>query len=146
VPAAVQRACDSLKGTATATAGASVAVRDHWSNDDAWPTPARGCGLDVSGSFAAAGAPGDAVTRMRDALIGKGWNELPDFAADGKDGTAFAYRSGDVACFMRGQWDGGTDDEPALPGGDWYKAWVFCADYNGDGRPAPKSGSPAPQQ
>ena len=82
---------------------------------------------------------------MRNALISRGWSELPDVAADGKDGTAFGYRSGGVACFVRGAWDGGTDDEPPLPAGDWYKASVFCADDHGEGPPTPAGDGRSPQ-
>jgi len=134
---AVRRACDVLKSVVSSTAGASVTSRDHWSADDARPSPARGCGLDVSGSFAAARASGDAVTRVRNTLVSMGWIELPDYAADGKDGPALAYRAGRVACFVRGAWDGGTDDEPAVEGEDWYKAWVFCAQHEGVHRSKP---------
>jgi hypothetical protein len=56
-------------------------------------------------------------------------------AADGPDGTAFAYVSGGVFCLVQGQWDGGDDTDPDAPRDDAYKGWGGCAAIAG-GRPA----------
>lgn len=54
--------------------------------------------------------------------------ELPEFSADGHDGTSFAFRKGGAACFARGEWDGGADGEPEMPAADPYKVIVFCGE------------------
>ncbi|MGH9217875.1 MAG: hypothetical protein ACRD1W_01155 [Vicinamibacterales bacterium] len=41
---------------------------------------------------------------------------------------AAQYQRGNVACVTRGQWDGGSDDDPAAPPADPYRITVLCAD------------------
>lgn len=137
VPPAVRKACDMVYGVAATTPGVSITRRSKWSRDDALPHAMPGCGFDVSGSFVRAGSADAAVTRLRNALTARGWQEVPGYAADGKDGTAFAYRARGVVCLVRGEWDGGADGEPEIPPEDWYKAFVFCTDDLPDMRPGP---------
>jgi hypothetical protein len=59
-------------------------------------------------------------------MAADGWEEMLDHSADGPDGTVFAFRRGGVACFFRGEWDGGADDDPEIPAGDWYKVHTGC--------------------
>ncbi len=42
---------------------------------------------------------------LRDTLTGLGWKEDFTYAADGPDGTSFAFRSGPVLCLFNASWD-----------------------------------------
>lgn len=74
-----------------------------------------GCRLARSGSFAEAEATGVAVGRLAEGFTAQGWDEMIEFATDGKDGTAFAFRKTGVACHVRGAWNGGSDGAPRFP-------------------------------
>ena len=126
MPPAVRAACDAAFSTARATPGVSVRRRVGTFRDETLREPVSGCGLAISGSFKRAERTGDAVERLRDALMGQDWTEMPAYGADGTDGTSFAFRKGAVSCLVRGTWDGGADGDPALPAEDWYKVAMFC--------------------
>lgn len=126
VPTIVHAACDIADAIAAETPGVSTGRSNGWFDDDAVGQPVAGCRLVVTGSFARAGQGGDAATRLRRAFPARGWQEIPEYAADGKDGTRFAFRKADVACLFHGEWNGGADGEPEIPGEDWYKMSVLC--------------------
>jgi hypothetical protein len=126
VPNEVRAACDMADAIAADTPGVSVARRSGLFADDAVEQPVAGCRLVVTGSFSRAGQGGDASTRLHQAFSARGWQEIPEYAADGKDGTRFAFRKADVACLFHGEWNGGADGEPEIPGEDWYKVSVLC--------------------
>ena len=123
---AVRAACDLAHGIAAKTPGVSIRRRTGIFRDETLREPVYGCGLDISGSFAKADRTGDAAVRLRDGFSTRGWQEMPAYSADGTDGTSFAFRKEGVACLVRGTWDGGSDDEPAIPPEDWYKVTLFC--------------------
>ncbi len=125
VPKEVLAACDMLRSVAAATPGASVRRRTGAFQDETLSSPASGCGLAISGSFARAEKTGDAATRLHDAFEHRGWQEMGAYSADGPDGTSFAFRKGAVSCLVRGTWNGGA--EPDLPAQDWYRVKAFCA-------------------
>lgn len=82
--------------------------------------------LSMKGSFKRV-RDGAVPDRLHTMLAENGWEELLDYAADGPDGTSFAFRRDDVACVVRGEWDGGDDSDPNTPTGDWYRVTVICA-------------------
>lgn len=51
---------------------------------------------------------------------------MADYSSDGPDGTTFAFRKGPVACLVRGEWNGGADDQPSIPADDWYNVTAIC--------------------
>ena len=51
---------------------------------------------------------------------------MSEYDADGKDGTRFAFCREGVTCLFRGEWNGGSDGEPEIPGEDWYRVFVLC--------------------
>jgi len=126
-PAAdVAAACDAAYATVAKIPGTSVKRRTGMFNDETLRQPVFGCGMAISGSFAKARNTGDAALRLRDSLPAQGWQEMPAYSADGKDGTSFAFRKAGVACLVRGTWNGGADGEPEIPPMDWYKVTFFC--------------------
>lgn len=54
-------------------------------------------------------------------LTDKGWEQALDFAADGPDGTYFAFSKNDNWCFVRGQWNLETD---------LYQFTVICGKFS----------------
>jgi hypothetical protein len=108
---------------ATKTPGVSIRRSMGVFSDEALRKPVLGCRLEISGSFARAIATGDAANRLRDAFSAQGWKQMPGYAADGKDGTGFAFRKMGVACLFRGKWNGGADDEPQITGEDWLQGF-----------------------
>lgn len=119
-------ACHAAYAVAAKIPGVSIRRRTGTFHDETLRKPVFGCGLSISGSFALAMTTGDAAVRLRDDFSARGWKEMPAYAADGKDGTSFAFRNAAVACLVRGEWNGGADGEPEIPGEDWYKVAVFC--------------------
>ena len=87
----------------------------------------NGCTISVAGSFAALLGGKDVFDLWRDAFAARGWQEQPEYAADGPDGTAFAFASRGVLCLFQGRWDGGDDAEPDAPRDDAYRGSASCA-------------------
>lgn len=123
----VRAACDRAYAVSAKIPGVSIRRRTGTFRDETLRTPVFGCGLSVLGSFARAMPNGDAAVRLREDFSTRGWQEMPSYAADGKDGTSFAFRNAEVACLVRGEWNGGADGEPDVRAEDWYKVVVFCA-------------------
>jgi hypothetical protein len=123
VSSAVRAACDAAYAVAAKTPGVAVQRRTGTFRDETIREPVFGCGLAISGSFARAEATGDAAVRLRREFQARGWQEMTAYSADGMDGTSFAFRKAGVACLVRGTWNGGGPEIPAM---DWYKVAVFC--------------------
>lgn len=126
VPADVRAACDDAFAIVAKTGGVTTRRSTGAFNDETFRAPISGCRITIDGSFKKAAPSGGAAERLRNAFETRQWQELPDFSADGHDGTSFAFRKGGVACFARGEWDGGADDEPEIPAADPYKVVVIC--------------------
>jgi hypothetical protein len=121
-----QLACDLAHSIAGAEAGTSVQRSRGVFSHGALREPVRGCRLVIEGSFEESPPGEDAIGRLRDGFAAQGWQEMPAYSADGKDGTAFALRKNEVACLFRGSWDGGSDGEPPLPRERTYRVSVLC--------------------
>ena len=126
VPADVQAACEDAFAIVAKTPGVTTRRSTGRFNDETFRAPIPGCGIAINGSFKRAEKTRAAAERLRDAFESRQWQELGEFSADGHDGTSFAFRHGDVACFARGSWNGGADGEPEIPALDPYKVTVVC--------------------
>ena len=126
VPRSVQDACDSAYAIAVSTPSITIQRSCGMFDDEALRQPVLGCHLAISGSFARAQDSGDAAERLRGSFSDMGWQNMPEYDADGKDGTRFAFRKEGVTCFFRGDWEGGNDGEPEIPGEDWYRVLMLC--------------------
>jgi hypothetical protein len=126
VPAAVRTACDTAYTIAAGTPGVSIQRSTGLLSDEALRHPVLGCRLIISGSFARTEDGRDASVLLREGFTARGWLEMADYAADGKDGTQFGFRKEATACLCRGDWNGGADGEPEIPPEDWYKVSVLC--------------------
>lgn len=122
----VRAACEMAHAIAANTPGVSIRRSMGRFRDEAFPRPVDGCQLRISGSFARAKATGDASARLHEGFLARGWHEVAEYSADGKDGTQFAFYRETVICLFRGEWDGGADGDPEIPGKDWYKVLVLC--------------------
>lgn len=126
LPADVRAACDSVHSLIIKTPGIKARRTSGTLADEMLRAPVAGCKIDIDGSMKALGkatAPTDGISQYLDA---QQWTDVPEFSADGHDGTTFAYRKSGVACLVRGQWDGGSDDEPDAPAADPYQVLVLC--------------------
>lgn len=135
LPADVKGACDTAYAIVSRTAGITTRRSNGSFNDEAFRAPIRGCRIAIDGSFKKAEKTGAAADRLRAGLDAQGWREQPEYSADGHDGTSFVYRKDAVACFARGVWDGGADDEPEIPRLDPYKVTVICGSASMFARP-----------
>ena len=88
--------------------------------------PIDGCRVIIHGSMKALGKKALPTDRLGDTLEKQGWIQMPEFSADGHDGTSFAYKRANVACVIHGEWDGRSDDEPDAPLADPYRVTVLC--------------------
>lgn len=126
LPADVRAACDQALAIVSNTQGIKTKRSTGSFSDESFRAPIAGCRIEIDGSFKKAEKSGAAAENFREGLDRRGWTELPEFSADGHDGTSFAYRNNGVACFARGEWDGGSDDEPDIPPADPYKVTIIC--------------------
>lgn len=126
VKSEVRAACDAAYAIVANIPGVSIRRRTGTFRDETLLEPVFGCGFDISGSFALAEETGDAASRLHQGFSARSWQEMPAYSADGTDGTSFAFRKAEVACLVRGTWDGGAADEPDIPAQDWYKVALFC--------------------
>ena len=126
LPADVKGACDTAFAIVAKSAGIKTRRSNGSFNDETFRAPIPGCRIQIDGSFKKAEQTGAAADLLHNGFEAQGWRELGEFSADGHDGTSFAFRKDTVACFARGEWDGGADDEPDAKPLDTYKLTVIC--------------------
>jgi hypothetical protein len=122
----VRAACDLVYRLSAPTGGVSIKRSTGRFQDETLPRPVDGCQLSMKGSFRRA-KDGAVPDRLHTKLAENGWEELLDYSADGPDGTSFAFRRDDVACVVRGQWDGGDDSDPRASPATGIAITVICA-------------------
>jgi hypothetical protein len=125
-PSDVKGACDAAQRILAQTKGIKTRRSNGTFNDETFRAPIPGCRMQIDGSFKKGGQSGAAAENLRDGFMSGGWRELGEFSADGPDGTSFAFEKNGLACFVRGQWDGGDDSAPEVPTDDAYKVVVIC--------------------
>lgn len=86
----------------------------------------QGCRVEMEGSAAAFRGTGAPDVALRERFVGLGWSEDYQYAADGPDGSAFAFRQGSVLCLFRAHWGGGDDSDPSYVPDDRYDVEVDC--------------------
>jgi len=127
LPVEVQAACDLAYETAAKTPGVTIQQDSAVLGDQPRQPAAPTCRLVIHGSFAQATGTSAAVDRLAERFSADGWEEMTEYSADGKDGTAFAFHKSGVMCHVLAEWNGGSDDLPEIPAEDWYKATVLCS-------------------
>lgn len=118
--------CDTVARILAVLPEAEINRSDGEVRDDRTGETGLGCHVEVEGStsvFRESGAP-DVVLRER--LAELGWTEDYEYAADGPDGSAFAFRNGSVLCVFRARWDGGDDSDRNYVPDDRYDIVVDC--------------------
>jgi hypothetical protein len=127
----VLRACDLVAEIATRAKGVAT-TRSIGPFDDEREGRARlGCSVSLAGSTAALGASPNPLELLREQFAARGWLEDRDHAADGPDGTMFAFVRDGVICIFRGRWDGGDDSDPSYKPDDAYEGAAHCAADDG---------------
>ena len=126
VPPAAASACTTAYNVGARTPGTKLERVTGSFRDDMLAAPLAGCRVIIDGSMKALGQVPIPTDRLSDTLDKEGWLQLPEFSADGHDGTSFAYRRNNVACLIQGQWDGGSDDQPDAQLADPYRVTVTC--------------------
>lgn len=86
----------------------------------------RGCRVEMKGSAATFREIGEPDIALRERFARLGWSEDYEYAADGPDGSAFAFRNGSVLCVFWAHWDGGDDNDPSYVPDDRYDMEVDC--------------------
>lgn len=126
VPATTASACTLAHGVGIRTPGAKARRSNGSFRDEMITAPIDGCRVVIDGSMKALGTSPLPTDRLSAMLEKEGWVQLPEFSADGHDGTTFAYKRQQVACVVHGEWDGGSDDQPDAPVADPYRVTVVC--------------------
>ena len=62
-------------------------------------------------------------------LKNEGWSENINYAADGPDGTVFAFIKNNIICIVKGHWDGGIDSDSAYVPPDLFQVTIICGEY-----------------
>jgi hypothetical protein len=86
----------------------------------------QGCRVEMKGSAVAFRESGQPDIALRERFAASNWTEDYSYAADGPDGSAFAFRNGPVLCVFRAHWDGGDDSDPTYVPDDRYDVEVDC--------------------
>jgi hypothetical protein len=84
----------------------------------------KGCRITASSNTSREHARPDELLRAE--LPKAGWREDIRYGADGKDGTAFAFRRESVLCLVEASWDGGDDSDPRYVPSQIYELRVGC--------------------
>jgi hypothetical protein len=126
VPADAVAACTAAYNVGANTPGTRMQRSNGSFREEMVTAPIDGCRVIIDGSMKALGKQRLPTDRLSDLLEKQGWIQLPEFSADGHDGTAFAYKRATAACVIRGEWDGGSDDDPDAPLADPYRVTVVC--------------------
>ena len=126
LPAVVLSGCDAAATFLKTLPGTTVdrpagPVDDPHSN-----AKLQGCKVHARGTFAALKSTPSPDDRLGRWFEERGWKGNPDYDADGPDGTAFAYETDKVRCFVRIDWDGGDDSDPSIIPEDWFEAEFGC--------------------
>ena len=125
---AQSRTCATLAGAIPEAEGRhTTVVRDPLLTDqrggpDAWRR--RGCVLTVIDTTSRDGAPTDSLDEL---FRTNGWEYRTEYAADGPDGTMFAFQGAGELCVVRGSWDGGDDSDPTVVPAPGFTIAVECA-------------------
>ena len=119
--------CDLLAEVLTGIPGASLTRSIGRFEDSIDSTSKQGCLLKVEGSFKALGAGETAEGRIGRLIESRGWQFDNSRAADGPDGTVFAFSTPTAWCLVTGRWDGGDDSDPTYVPDDAYDVTVGCA-------------------
>ncbi|MGD8699295.1 MAG: hypothetical protein PVJ43_08400 [Gemmatimonadales bacterium] len=85
-----------------------------------------GCRVEMKGSAAAVEESDAPDVALREKFAELGWTEDYAYAADGSDGSAFAFRKGSALCVFQAHWDGGDDSDPTYVPEDRYEIEVDC--------------------
>jgi len=126
LPAVVREACDGAASLLKSWPGTNVDRPEGPVEDPKSEKKRPGCRVHARGSFAALkDAP------LPDVQLGtwfqkQGWQENPEYDADGPDGTEFAYETSKAVCFVRLSWDGGDDSDPDYVPEDWFEVDLGC--------------------
>jgi len=130
-PIAVHKLCGTIAEALASLPGAEIRKSDGQDNDYLSETQQSVCHVRASGRFSALKGdnPGELVRNKFQAM---GWKEELHFAADGPDGTSFAFRKGQMFCQFQGAWDGGDDSDPGYEPSDEYRVSATCTRSSGD--------------
>ena len=82
---AVRAACDMAYSIASPTPGVSIRRSIGVFSDEALQQPVPGCRLTITRSFKRLGMGPDASIRLRNVFETRGWVEMGEYSADGKD-------------------------------------------------------------
>jgi len=124
---AQSRTCATLAGAIPdaegrrATVVPDTVLTDPRGGPDAWRR--RGCALSVVDTTSRDGAPTDPLDEL---FRMNGWEYRTEYAADGPDGTMFAFQGAGELCVVRGSWDGGDDSDPTVVPAPGFKIAVEC--------------------
>jgi hypothetical protein len=127
--------CTEIAARAAGIPGGKTSRETDLIREEMVVKPIPGCRVRVDGSWKRLENE-STPTRVFDQFFEtKGWRDLPEFSADGHDGTVYGFYLADAACLVRGEWDGGSDDEPDAPRDDAYKVTVLCGNRSAFVRP-----------
>jgi hypothetical protein len=119
-------ACDVIAQLAAEIPVVSTTRQDTLIVDRRMGRTTLGCQLRITGLRSAFEGRDSPDERLRTNLASRGWTEDFRYAADGPDGTAFAFVTGSVLCLFQAAWDGGDDADPSYVPHDRYELVVGC--------------------
>lgn len=128
VPAEAIAVCNEVFVRMADTAGAKVTRQSELIREEMIAKPFPGCRIRIDGSRERLGDATMPTTVLDQFFEQHRWSQLTEFSADGHDGTVFGYARAKVGCLVRGEWDGGSDDQPDAPAADPYVVTVICGD------------------
>ena len=131
LPIAVHELCGTIAEFLASLPGAEIRKSDGQNNEYLSETRLSVCYVQAFGHLSALEGE-DPAELVRNQFQPLGWKEELRFAADGPDGTSFAFRKGQVLCQFQGAWDGGDDSDPGYEPSDEYRVSATCTRSSGD--------------
>jgi hypothetical protein len=122
----VAQPCAALAQVVADVPGLVPMETDPRATDEQPQPTAPGCQIRLTGHVSAFRGAASPDERLRRALANWGWREDLRSAADGPDGTAFAFEKGAILCLVRAGWDGGDDGDPSYVLADSYDLTIGC--------------------
>ena len=130
----VRAACKQIYLAVLGTPGTIIETLEGTFRDEVVHRDITGCMIIISGAWSELAGKQSPVDLIFQFLTDQGWQQQPQYSADGPDGTLYALCKDEVLCLVRGQWDGGDDADTTYVPSDVYQVIVYCVQFGECGR------------
>ena len=132
----MRAACGQIYSAVLGTPGTIIERLEGTFGDEVVHLDITGCMIIISGAWNELAGKQSPVDLIFQFLTDQGWEQQPQYSADGPDGTLYALCKDEVLCLVSGQWDGGDDADTTYVPSDVYQVIVCCVQSGESSRDA----------